>query len=189
MVILSSRSHRGRNSVVFPTRAVAIRRVTLAVHRNDNVIYLYVARSHHGRLSLPVVMRGGADTCNANFAIAVRTTRNIAANISTTSHVAAIHTTVTSNTGPSSLGHPNRIFPLHTRTNNMLAHNNRARTAVSLVALTNFGPTNILYRLAGSSNAVTHTPRYVRFTGGRGVTLIAVRSLITCHRTRRHGTD
>ncbi len=185
IVMISSRSHRGRKSFVATTRVVAPRGIGFVLRRNQNMLYTPVAVSQDRRLSLPRRIGGGASVLNAPFAIAMSGLRKYAANISTRSHTTAVHTLTSPTSHPRAFKHPKRVGPLCTRSGNILHHTKRARTTVSLTHLSNLRPTTTLVRVLGPSNAVTHVPRLRRITGHRNVGVVAVQSLVTCHLGRR----
>lgn len=182
LVMISSRSHRGRNSFVVTTRGVAPRGMGFVLGGNHNMLYTPVARRHYRRLRLSVRITGGASLLKAPFAVAISGLKNnYAANISVFSHTRAVLTLTSPGAGPSSLNHPKRVGPLHTHSHNILHHTKRARTTISLTHLTNLCPTNTLVRVVGRSKAVTHLPRLVRITGGFSVGVVYVGSLVSCH--------
>lgn len=181
MVMMSSRSHRGRNSFVVTTRGVAPRGMGFVVARKHNILYTPVARRHYTRLRLSVRIATGASVCRAPFAIAISLLPKYAAKMSVRSHTTAVHTLTSPGAGPASLNHPKRIGPLHTHSHNILHHTKRARTDISLTGLTKLCPTTTLVRVVGRSNAVTHLPRLVRITGQFKLGVVSVGSLVTCH--------
>lgn len=185
IVVMSSRSHRGRNSLMITTKLVAPRGMGFVLGRTENMLYTPVAVSHYRRLSLPRRMSGGASMLKAPFAIAVSGLRKYAANMSTTSHTTAVHTLTSPASGPRAFNHPKRIGPLCTRRGNMLHHTKRARTYMSVTHLTNLCPTTTLVRIVGRSNAVTHLPRLGGVTSRCNFGLVSVTSLVTCHLGRR----
>lgn len=159
IVMISSRSHRGRNSLVITTRGVAPRRIGFVLGRTHNILYTPVAVSHYGRLRLPRRMSAGASILNAPFAMAMSGLRNYDAKISVRSQTTAVHTLTSPASAPRAFKHPKRIGPLCTRSGKILEHTNRARTYVSVTHLTKLCPTTTLVRVVDRSKAVTHLPR------------------------------
>lgn len=165
IVIMSSRSHRGRNSLVVTTRGVSTRGMGFVLGGTENMLYTPVALDQYRRLSLPRRMSSGASVLNAPFAIAISGLRNYSAKMSTRSHTRAVGTLTSPTSAPRAFNHPNRVGPLCTRSGNILEEDKRARTTVSLYEVTKLCPTNTLVRVVGRSKAVTHLPRLVRVTG------------------------
>lgn len=182
LVIISSRSHRGRNSFVISKRGVAPRVMGFVVARNEKLLYTPLPHSHYRRLYLIPVTRRGASLLNAPFAVSMSLEKcNYAAKISTFSHSSAVGTLITKGLGPSRFTHPKRIFPLCNTRGKILRHGKRARTALSVAEVTNLGPKKTLIRVLGRSNAVTHLPRLNRVTTGFNLGVISVGSVRRCH--------
>lgn len=77
VIIISSRGHRGRKSIVYTTRFTAPSVVGFVTMRTQKLVYLTVAKRQLSRLSLPLVIDRGAFRSRgrrATFAIDVSTT-------------------------------------------------------------------------------------------------------------------
>lgn len=187
IIIMSSRSHRGRNSLIYTTRFTAPTVVGFVTQRTQKLVYLTVANSHLSRLGLPPVIRRGASARRATFAIDVGTITPTKSpdTTSTRKQSHAVRSTVSPTAAPSSLGHPKRVFPLETESNKILRHPNRARTTMSLTHLTKLCPTKMVYRVRGPSNSVTQLPRLIACTHRRKLGLVDVTTLMRCHLQQR----
>lgn len=100
IIIISSRSHRGRNSLIFTTSGTAPTGINFVVHRADNIVYISVQNRSLSHLRLPPVAVIGRSHGNATCTIDISTHRNVAAKVSTTSHTHAVGALISSTARP-----------------------------------------------------------------------------------------